>query len=533
MKQSGLVCVGLCAALCAVGLVMAADSTSKKTLIPFETVEVKEWDASVNLTELFKQGTMMPFKNSPVAEWPLSSHFGSVKAAKKKLAQDTLKAKVSEEKVVPYFPEGREGAAADFLADKNPRNLSFSEVTVEELFTEITSSDGTSHMFYSGNVAGVPSVNETFEADVNLTTIGADSVPGSRLSHLWIGGNNIATPLHFDLSNNLYVQLAGSKTFYILPPSEAWNTYLHPVLHRRHRTSQAEFTESENGMEVDTDAFPKAANIGKFLKVVLNAGDILVLPKGWLHQVHAGDVSISVNFWWSIREVELLDLLGKKGLLPHNWPIAEWPEGLLVRVVEDFVPVAIGSALLTLQDKSFLAGLEEQELAAIAEGKKPSIDALRHIAKNYVAHLDEHVLQPAMGQLDSVGCVPLSARLPKNMVDPVHEAAFKAGDFFALGFDHDVMPQMLRSWANAVPASVFGPKNAPGFLRSCVCGPQCDEASTLHGQQERPDSESEPNGEVKTESAGRAEAEVESVETIDMDADGNSNDKAAPARTEL
>ncbi|SFQ81159.1 Cupin-like domain-containing protein [Pseudomonas sp. NFPP07] len=34
-----------------------------------------------------------------------------------------------------------------------------------------------------------------------------------------------------------------------------------------------------------------------FLRVILEAGDLLFLPEGWFHQVQSVSTSLSVNFW--------------------------------------------------------------------------------------------------------------------------------------------------------------------------------------------------------------------------------------------
>ena len=38
-------------------------------------------------------------------------------------------------------------------------------------------------------------------------------------SSIWIGSKGVTTRLHYDIPNNLFVQIKGRKTFYIYPPS--------------------------------------------------------------------------------------------------------------------------------------------------------------------------------------------------------------------------------------------------------------------------------------------------------------------------
>ena len=46
----------------------------------------------------------------------------------------------------------------------------------------------------------------------------------------------------------------------------------------------------------DYQRFPKARDV-TFLRVTLEAGDLLFLPEGWFHQVESVSTSLSVNFW--------------------------------------------------------------------------------------------------------------------------------------------------------------------------------------------------------------------------------------------
>ena len=46
----------------------------------------------------------------------------------------------------------------------------------------------------------------------------------------------------------------------------------------------------------DYQRFPRARDV-TFLRVTLEAGDLLFLPEGWFHQVESVSTSLSVNFW--------------------------------------------------------------------------------------------------------------------------------------------------------------------------------------------------------------------------------------------
>lgn len=108
---------------------------------------------------------------------------------------------------------------------------------------------------------------------------------------IWIGPKGTLTPLHRDDTDNLFAQVWGQKKFTLAAPHhrEALGTW-----------STAP-TGGLDGCDFNPDApdyqrFPTARNV-TFLRVTLEAGDLLFLPEGWFHQVESVSTSLSVNFW--------------------------------------------------------------------------------------------------------------------------------------------------------------------------------------------------------------------------------------------
>ncbi|MGE1175487.1 MULTISPECIES: cupin-like domain-containing protein [Pseudomonas] len=108
---------------------------------------------------------------------------------------------------------------------------------------------------------------------------------------IWIGPKGTLTPLHRDDSDNLFAQVWGQKKFTLAAPHhrEALGTWS---------------TAPEGGLDgcdfnpdaPDYERFPGARDV-TFLRVTLEAGDLLFLPEGWFHQVESVSTSLSVNFW--------------------------------------------------------------------------------------------------------------------------------------------------------------------------------------------------------------------------------------------
>ena len=107
----------------------------------------------------------------------------------------------------------------------------------------------------------------------------------------WIGPIGTFTPLHFDLTNNLIVQVVGSKRFIMLPPSET------PLLSNyRHVFSAVHDIADEDALA----RHPRARDAVTY-EFDLEAGELLFIPIGWWHQVTALDFSVSfthTDFNW-------------------------------------------------------------------------------------------------------------------------------------------------------------------------------------------------------------------------------------------
>lgn len=102
---------------------------------------------------------------------------------------------------------------------------------------------------------------------------------------MWIGPAGTFTPLHHDLTNNLLVQITGSKQIVMVPPEELPRLY-----NDTHVFSQIRDLEN-----LDLTRFPEAAGL-RVHRIALNAGEALFIPLGWWHQVVATDFSVSITF---------------------------------------------------------------------------------------------------------------------------------------------------------------------------------------------------------------------------------------------
>ena len=102
---------------------------------------------------------------------------------------------------------------------------------------------------------------------------------------VWIGGAGTFTPLHHDLTNNLLVQLVGTKTVRLVPPSESRKLYAAGVF--------SDVEDLDDPARIA--AFPAAASVRGF-SFDLEPGDALFIPVGWWHQVRSKTFSVSNTY---------------------------------------------------------------------------------------------------------------------------------------------------------------------------------------------------------------------------------------------
>jgi hypothetical protein len=117
--------------------------------------------------------------------------------------------------------------------------------------------------------------------------------------NLWLAAPLTVTPLHYDATHNLFAQVSGSKTFYLFPPESLDALYPGPLNTGAQHISQIDL------FHPDFTRHPLAASLS-YREVTVSAGEALILPAFWWHQVISHDVSVSVNFWWQAHVLDCL-----------------------------------------------------------------------------------------------------------------------------------------------------------------------------------------------------------------------------------
>lgn len=109
----------------------------------------------------------------------------------------------------------------------------------------------------------------------------------------WIGPQGTISTMHTDDKHNVLCQVVGEKLIILAAPEETEGLYPYDGI--LSNTSQI---DPEN---LNYDEFPLAKKVN-FKRLILRAGEMLFIPKGWHHYVRSLSPSISVSFWFDCDE---------------------------------------------------------------------------------------------------------------------------------------------------------------------------------------------------------------------------------------
>ncbi|XP_076268708.1 HSPB1 associated protein 1 [Rhynchophorus ferrugineus] len=105
---------------------------------------------------------------------------------------------------------------------------------------------------------------------------------------IWIGSKGAHTPCHIDTYGcNMVLQTFGSKLWLLFPPEENL------------RPSRVPYEESSIYSKINffSPDISILKDIGHCYKVILNPGDVLIVPNRWWHYVENLEFAISINTW--------------------------------------------------------------------------------------------------------------------------------------------------------------------------------------------------------------------------------------------
>ena len=180
--------------------------------------------------------------------------------------------------------------------------------------------------YYSGSLlendgrASLPDLQRGLDELVN--TVGGGSA--RYFLKVWLGTRGATTPMHYDTQHNVYTQLSGTKTFWLLSPYAARHgdvhlyPRIHPLSHFVRGVTELKGSFDELWSEVGRLGWPPALCFKEgdgsgcptcraphwsgrcIMRLELEAGDVLYLPPFWLHRASCASAACaSANVWVS------------------------------------------------------------------------------------------------------------------------------------------------------------------------------------------------------------------------------------------
>ena len=168
-------------------------------------------------------------------------------------------------------------------SDKYRKSMLMSE------FVDMIENDGDSNNYYmtaNNTQQNVEAIRPAFE-DIGDFGDGYRNLLEDDIAfstYFWMGPKGTFTPLHHDLTNNMLVQVYGSKKVTLIP---AWQVPW--IYNDLHVYSEVAFPK------YDLKTHPLMQHITP-VEVTIDAGDALFIPIAWWHCVDGLDKSISISF---------------------------------------------------------------------------------------------------------------------------------------------------------------------------------------------------------------------------------------------
>ncbi len=154
-------------------------------------------------------------------------------------------------------------------------------------YVDMVKSAGKTNDFYltaNDSAVGNRPLLEALQPDMQPTLPYLDRTAKDSTGFFWFGPAGTVTPLHHDLTNNLMVQLVGSKRVKLI------NAIQQPrMANNWHCFSDIDLDN------IDYVRFPELKNVN-IIDVILKAGEVLFIPVGWWHHVTGLEVSMTFTF---------------------------------------------------------------------------------------------------------------------------------------------------------------------------------------------------------------------------------------------
>ena len=117
--------------------------------------------------------------------------------------------------------------------------------------------------------------------------------------NIWMGSTGNVTKTHYDMHDNINIQLRGRKEIILFPSAQ-----LDELYPRRAWDYMSNFSRVEIAAP-DLSRYPRFSRATPF-RAILEPGDFIYIPIYWWHEFRTLEASLNVNFFWQLRPVQAL-----------------------------------------------------------------------------------------------------------------------------------------------------------------------------------------------------------------------------------
>ena len=106
-----------------------------------------------------------------------------------------------------------------------------------------------------------------------------------------MGSTGNVTKTHYDMEDNINVQLLGRKEIILFPSTQLDELY---------PRSAWDYMSNFSRVEIETPDLSRYPRFSRAtpLRAILEPGDFIYIPIYWWHQFRTLEASLNVNFWW-------------------------------------------------------------------------------------------------------------------------------------------------------------------------------------------------------------------------------------------
>eukprot|EP00981_Chlorochromonas_danica_P010432 scaffold3227_cov188-Ochromonas_danica.AAC.18 len=272
------------------------------------------------------------------------------------------------------------------------------------------------HYYYSGDL-----LHEDFQSlrslipfhslFDNLSLLANKEGRNGMTGHVWLSPSETVAGMHYDAVYNLFLQIHGHKTLYLLPPYSLPDLKVYGRFHPfacQSREQLSRYRSREKKDQEDEEDFPYLLSKDRhekmkrslfhddnheyerveMIKVELSPGDAFILPPYWFHKTVTSTASLSVTFWWECEVSEVFDEILQHMPLPLE---EHWSSSLLTHHVFHYL-------------EHFLAALATQTNCDVTVDKTRGSDAPMEMLIRLLhdRYLEDYVLHRSSSESNKI-----------------------------------------------------------------------------------------------------------------------------------